>query len=637
MPIQETSLALALTAELEQCPENVQYLIREIVMQVRGTTRGRRNPNLELAAMKAVADETGLDPTREENKEALTDEKIEGIRGQINSAVQASYDLTHRKKKRAAEPSADAPTELPPQPGTADAVTAIAAPQPEPPQPDTATKPQPEPLTPAEPEQALSQLILAELIKTTEPDEATIAKITSAIEKLDREQLQQLIKDLKKTRKNLQKVIDAVRDGCAKKRPLETNITAEQALAHPEQVKDCLTFRNLVANSQGLTAEQQIALLKSGIKLAKEEEIISATISMLIKLGVIYRRNGRSNEALETFEEVLRLQAENHHQKPEDIERTVAVIIELRSTAEATSATPPEKLEVTFPTPRTAENVLRTCHDLATNRKFDEGEAMADMAMRHSTTDDKFEMQKIGFQATKLILAKPSIISSLQTRQLIAASFTLERAKELELAIKCLRELLTRNISPRARETSTGRIAKISAELDAQRRSQSQPAAQPAAVPAPAPVPAPTPATTPATPPQPEKPREKSQAEIARDTALELTTFLKGLDEESMAGQFEEKNKPKHQRRERGGNPWKKEEGDSILIIPDDRIEGLTKQLEGILERSNGRLHAEHIAQTGRDNLVGMVEKGLLGGIRQGKLKTRLFKQIAQEIAPIAE
>jgi len=97
-----------------------------------------------------------------------------------------------------------------------------------------------------------------------------------------------------------------------------------------------------------------------------------------------------------------------------------------------------------------------------------------------------------------------------------------------------------------------------------------------------------------------------------------------------MAGQLEK-------RKERGGNPWRKEEGDSVLIIPDDRIEGLTRKLETILEESKGRLYAEHIAQTSRTNLEGMVEKGLLAGTRAGRLKLRLCKQIVQELDAITK
>ena len=85
MPTQE----IPLTAELEQCPEAIQVIIGDIIKEVRGTTRGRRNFSLEFSAMKTVASETGLDPTRPENHEAITAQQIEGIRTQVKTAVQA--------------------------------------------------------------------------------------------------------------------------------------------------------------------------------------------------------------------------------------------------------------------------------------------------------------------------------------------------------------------------------------------------------------------------------------------------------------------------------------------------------------------------------------------------------------------
>jgi len=495
MPTQE----IPLTAELGQCPEAIQVIIGDIIKEVRGTTRGRRNFSLEFSAMRAVANSLSLDPTDPRNRGAITTEQINGIETQVRAAIQASYDLTHKRKKKPTEPSTDAPLEPNPQPNAT-----------------TATAPEPGQISP--------QSIMAGL------SEETIAQ-------LDGEHLQQLIKDLKKTRENLQRVIDVVRTECAKKRPQETNVTVEQALTHPEQVRNCFTFRNLVVD-QDLAIEQQITLLKSGIKLAKEEEMIRGAMGMLIRLGIVYERNGKFVEAIEAFEEVLRLQAENHHQKPEDIEKTVVKIIRLRSAAKTTTKTnnvmAPKELEVTLPTPKTAENTLKACHNLATSRKFDEGEAMADMAIRYFTADDRFEMQKIGFQATKVILAKPSTIRSLQIKQLIAASFTLERAGELELAKRCLEELLTRTVSPRARQTSTERINKISAELSAQKRPQqpvaklvapsNQPQAPVSAPTVPASVPASAPISTPATPPKQEKPRERSQAERARQREYGRTT-----------------------------------------------------------------------------------------------------------------
>lgn len=640
------------TAILEHCPDNVQFFIEDIVREVKN--RGGRNFNYEFSAMKAVAESLGLDPTKPENAEALTIERINGIRAQVKAAVQVSYDLTHKKKKKALPvKSPQEPEDPQPQP------------QPEEPVPELSTQPNAEPTTSEE-----------------LPDEATIAN-------LDRKALQELITKLRHKKEKLQETIDFAKNAYKRKGPQETHITAEQALANPEQIKDCYTFRDLAANTPGLTVEQQIALLNSGINLAKKEEVFVAAIEMLARLASIYKMGGKLEKALGTHEEILCLQAKIGNQYPGNVRRNISAIIELsnrisnRISNRTTNAQKPERRplpEVEFPTPATPENVLRACHDLATTKKFDEGEAMATKATERFITDDRFKMQKIGFQTAGMILAKPSIIPGLRTEQLIAASYTLERAGESELAIKCLKELLARNISPRARETCERRMSKISTELAAQRRPQSQPAAQPAAVPVPAPAPTPAPAPMPTTAPAPtpepepkpaqapapapapepapvpaptfaspstsataqtpkksEEPREKSQAEVAGDAASKLMAFLIGLDEASMAGQFGKGNGPKHQRRERGGNPWRKEEGGSVLIIPDDRIEGLTGQLEGILERSKGQLYAEHTDQTNRTNLEGMIEKGLLGGIRQGKLKLRLFRQIAQEITPIAE
>lgn len=84
---------------------------------------------------------------------------------------------------------------------------------------------------------------------------------------------------------------------------------------------------------------------------------------------------------------------------------------------------------------------------------------------------------------------------------------------------------------------------------------------------------------------------------------------------------------------EQQSKKWKRAEGDSVLIIPEEKIEGLTEQLGKILETKE-LLYAEHVGQTDRTNLEGMMEKGngLLRGIRSGQLKIRLLKQIPAEL-----
>jgi hypothetical protein len=701
--------------------------------------------------MRAIAQETSLDPTKPENAEALTGKNVEGIRNQIKSAVQASYDLTHRKKKKEPaiqEPAASAPehTQQPepsptpeqqpdqdpgqdsspapdtklsltttvlikileaaenqkdPQilqligenpdkeelrgliatlterrqqysatstalskalkiikstfPGTVPA-TPSQEPDPSPP-PQSAT----EPPAKAKPEQEPFQSILESLISGKELDKETIAN-------LDREALQELIVKLRHAKERLQSATDATKDVYKEKGPQETHITVEQALANPEQVKDCYTFRNLVANNELLPAEQQIALLKSGIDLAKRKENPAAAIGMLIRLSTVYEKAGRIGEAIDTHEEVFILQVRAGNQRPENVKETLHVIMELnrnrtlkgdRTNHQETSRQPPT--EVRFPTPATPGNILRACHDLARAGKFDEGEAMANKAMVYLSMDDRFGMQKIGFQTAKIIIANPSTIKSLQTRQLIAANHTLERAGELELAIKCLEELLTRSISSHSRENCTARVEKIRKELEAQGKPQprTQPpdgqypsrTYEPASAPAPASaassasashsapaepsVSAPAasaehsasaanPTSTPDTPPrltiQPPPEKEKKPEEILRENLISWLSRIK-----KQAGKEKWRIRTERIPKQKGGYGEK-----HYLVIPEDKKEELLRQFSEFLEMENGKVGKTMGAlcivsstETGTNGqLEGMV-KNLKGQLAMGELATK--------------
>jgi len=510
----EHKVGIPPAAELEQCPEAIQLLVGEIVREVRGTTRGRRNFNLEFSAMRAIAKETGLDPTNPSNAEALATTNIEGIRAQVQAAVSTSYELTRKKSVKAApEPKPEpAPTSEP------------AAPAPEP-----APTPEPTPDDPTTPNPPLTQTKIpieiynaAETGNTQEilrligenPEEGFLRQLMDT--------LRERFEGTSRRRKTLKTVMTAIEHFFkGKTRSIQEDISPDEAIAHPEQVKSPFTFLRLASHHSA--PGKKVELLTIGIDRSTKEGKMGLVRDMLQAKARIHKQNNQPEKVIETLERLLRLQSEEPFQHKDGIRETVLKIEKLKSSGEntrriktlqeqlkvfqtedlvkalttaieilllqeRTGADPfdlarthreieaiQETLRTTAPNPNpqqekptssapqtlvipnTIREVFGKCHAIIKEGRLEEALIFVEAAKK-VFQDGDLDNRGLGISTAMGIMENPLTIEFMGKQELLTASHVFEKMREYESAIKCLERLQKMDISANSRRINGERI-----------------------------------------------------------------------------------------------------------------------------------------------------------------------------------
>lgn len=636
--------------QLVRCPAELRQMIYEEIVKARRTTRGRRSTKAESLAIRTAAETLNLDPLNPDNHVEIT-LKLRGSPEEVRAAIRIKIEEFYATKRQATIAETETPTSAAP----------VAEPEPEPePEPqsseDSATPP-------------LSHALLARIADAIANNkDPNILELVGENPEIDELEKALTVLEAKRDQsyaaaKAIARAIIAIKNKFPSIRKPTENISVDEALEHPEQVEDYRTFRRLATTTIGLPIEKYIKLLQLGIEATRKEGRPSETLGMLIKLATAYKNNRRYEEALQTFEEILRFQAKESDQAPEGIKETVKNIAMMKNLIkygeeisrleddikhfqvcgdfqkaleaaeqllnlqeqaglsefekERTRATINELKKLMprdggfiDPTGLNMQSIFREYRRLCGTGDLRTTLAFIEKASTINPGEQELENYKAGLELALEILENPTVAENAIPQELFLASFPLEKSGNRGLAINCLEITLKKpGLHPYSRNKITNRLQ----ELIKRRSGTTPPATATSPTPtAPAsaePVTSPTP-TEPAfapTPPPPEP--EKSPLEKLENT---LTKFLLDL-QRSSKGWVKETA------------PDKKHKGEiTYLIVPEKQRENLNRQLNDLLSEDEGltdQLMAKITQRTGHDQLRGMLVNNLIPSLGEGRIK----------------
>lgn len=643
------------SARLEDCPASLQLAIREIIKQVRGTMKGRRNLGLESVAMNIAANYLGMDPTRTENHEAVIQKFPEGDAAQIIQDIHAELVRTGAYKPKKT-------STIQPAPATVEPSAPVESPKPVEP-PVSAEPPTPvippatvEPIIPATPPPVPSAPAesgrdpLTAIIQFR----ANIARRYSGSRTIPPAELDSIIIDAlineppisaEKPEDTVTRLIQLLAQRLRLKASMLQVIAEDLA---PEDQPDLSDIPPIEAcnleDLQRLEAELEAPRTKNSPKRTK---------AILETLSICYFKKGSKPKnplknpakAILYTKLLLEFQAKYPDQNPEDLVIDVQRLDSAEHSLKDQKRTyqPPDQIspasrpaqaqekyefdpEKPIESYTTGAEAHLACIAIAATGDFQKGLELAEDLSSRFSDYHILTNHIIGFKTAMEILENPSTISSLRIREAYATSFILEYAGMITLAIQCLQKVIARNTYPEKEYANANRLKQLQGRLTTE--SQLNPAPQQPAAQSPEtslqpdydepqagnhkptatePHPATDPQHTHPKPPQPAKavspPPEKTP-----DICSELLTWFDRLETTS--------------------RKWTKENG--FLIIPNaQKIDELSGELERILTGGNTeKLYTDHFSTTGVDSLRGMIKTNLTQGIREGKVKIRLLDQI---------